>query len=169
MKWKRAWASSDNSKKLSCMHPNSTDFHLKINFCNSDTVYILLTKKDMMETFKEYWASQNGCRLLNELGRRNQISILNRFFLKTSLHCLISFTFVNILIHWLLSPTASSVSWCWSCFVCSGLTYEIFSGGGTSTYIYCVDYYSVIKVLSRYTLKDDSFGMLSRPWALFTP
>ncbi len=72
--------------------------------------------------------------------RRHQNSILKRFLLKTS--WLVSFTFVTFLIHWTLSPAASSVSWCRSCFVCSWL--EIYGGGSPSTYIYCMVCYRVI-------------------------
>ncbi len=43
-----------------------------------------------------------------------------------------------------LSLTPSCVYSCQSCFVCSGLTYQICSGGGPSTYISCVGYYFVI-------------------------
>ncbi len=43
-----------------------------------------------------------------------------------------------------MSPAASSVSWCQSCFVCSGFTYKIYSGGGSSAYIYCMVCYHVI-------------------------
>ncbi len=83
-----------------------------------------------------------------------------------SMHCLISFIFVTFLILWHLSPAASSVSWYWSCLVCSGLAYEIYSGGGSSTYVYCVVCYHVIVVpyvrsvghvfAYLYTLDDDS-------------
>ncbi len=92
--------------------------------------------------------------------RRNWDSILNRFLQKTSFHCLLSATFVTFLIHWPLSPVASSVSRCRSCFVCSGLTitytvevvplhsyiarFVIYSGGSPSTNIYCMVYYRVI-------------------------
>ncbi len=61
-----------------------------------------------------------------------------------SMHCLPSFTFVTFLILWSLSPAASSVSWYRPCLVCSGLAYEICSGGGPSTYVYCVVCYRVI-------------------------
>ncbi len=86
----------------------------------------LLTFSDsMMETFDGHWAGSNGYHLFSEL-RRHRNSIHNRLLLKTSFHCLLSFTFVIhlinwLLIHWSLSPTASSVSWCWSCFVISDL------------------------------------------------
>ncbi len=53
-----------------------------------------------------------------------------------------------------------------SCLVCSGLAYEICSGGGPSTYVYCVVCYRVIVVpyvrsvghvfAYLYTLDDDS-------------
>ncbi len=46
-----------------------------------------------------------------------------------------------------MSPAASSVSWYRSCLVCSGLAYEIYSGGGPSTYVYCVVCYRVIVAL----------------------
>ncbi len=61
-----------------------------------------------------------------------------------SIHCLLSFIFVTFFILLPLSPTASSVSWYWSCFVCSGLAYEIYSGGGPSKYVNCVVCYRVI-------------------------
>ncbi len=51
-------------------------------------------------------------------------------------------------IRYTLSRTASSVSWCWSCFPCSGHAYEIYSGSAPSTYIYCVVYYCVITALN---------------------
>ncbi len=60
------------------------------------------------------------------------------FLLKTSFHYLLSFTFVTFLIHWPLPSVASCVSWCWFCFVCSGLTYQICSGDSPSMYVYCV-------------------------------
>ncbi len=74
--------------------------------------------------------------LLSELRRIHRNSILNRFLLKTSFHCLLSFTFVTFLIHWSLSPAASIISWCRSYFVSSGLTYEIYIGCGPFMYIY---------------------------------
>ncbi len=55
-----------------------------------------------------------------------------------------SFIFVTFLIQWPLSPVASSVSWCRSCFVYSGLTYGIYSRGGSSTYVYCMVCYHVM-------------------------
>ncbi len=83
-------------------------------------------------------------------------------------HCLLSFTFVTFLILWPLSPAASIISWCWSCFVCSELAYEIYSGGGPSLYVYCVvcchmmaaPYSSICKkcccvFTHHYTLDDD--------------
>ncbi len=61
-------------------------------------------------------------------------SILNRFLLKTSFYCFLSLTFITFLIHWPLSPAASSVlmtilfclfwayiwniQWRWSLYVC---------------------------------------------------
>ncbi len=90
--------------------------------------------------FKGHWTVPNGCRLLRELKRRHRNSIFNRFLLKTSFYCLLSCTFVTLLIHWPLSRAAPSVSWCRSCFV----YYEIYSRGGPSMYIYCVVCYRVI-------------------------
>ncbi len=68
--------------------------------------------------------------------------------------------------HCLLSPAASNVSWYWPCFVCSGLAYEIYSGGGPFTYVYWVVCYHVIAApyvrsvghvfTYYYTLVDDS-------------
>ncbi len=80
----------------------------------------------------------NGCHLLSELRRMHDNSILIRFFLKISFHCILSFTFVTFLIHWPLPPAASSDTWCQSCFICSELTYEIYSMGGPSRCVYCV-------------------------------
>ncbi len=83
-----------------------------------------------------------------------------------SMHCLLSFTFVTFLILWPLSPAASSVFWYRSCLVWSGLAYGIYSGGGPSTYVYCVVCYHVIVApyvrsvghvfAYLYTLDDDS-------------
>ncbi len=78
--------------------------------------------------FKGHWTGPNECRMCNELRRKDRNSIYNRFLLKTYFHCLLSFTFVTLLIYWPLSPADFSVFWCQSCFVCSGLTYEIYSG-----------------------------------------
>ncbi len=65
-----------------------------------------------METFKGHWADLNECHLLSELRRRHHNSIHNKFLPKTSLHCLLSFTFVTFLVHCPLSPAASIVYWC---------------------------------------------------------
>ncbi len=51
---------------------------------------------------------------------------------------------LQFVIHWPLSPANYIVSWCWSCFVCSELRYEMYSGVGPSMYIYCVFCYHVI-------------------------
>ncbi len=61
-----------------------------------------------------------------------------------SMHCLLSFIFVTFFILWPFSPAASSVSWYWSCLVCSGLVYEIYSRGVPSMYVYCVVCYCLI-------------------------
>ncbi len=61
-----------------------------------------------------------------------------------SMHCILWFTFVTFLILWPLSPASSSVSWYRSCLVCSGLSYEIYSGDGPSIYVCCVVCYRVI-------------------------
>ncbi len=52
------------------------------------------------------------------------------------------------------------------CYVCSGIAYEIYSGGGPSTYIYCMVCFRVIATpyvrsighvfAYLYTLDDDS-------------
>ncbi len=83
-----------------------------------------------------------------------------------SMHYLLSFTFGTFLIPWPLSPAVPSVSWYRSCLVCSGLAYEIYSGGGPSKYVYCVVCYHVIVApyvrsvghvsAYLYTLDDDS-------------
>ncbi len=89
----------------------------------SNCLYISFKKKSMMGTFKRHWAGPKGCHMTSELGRHRN-SILNRFFLKTAYHYLLSVTFLTVLIYWPLFPAASSVFRYWSCFVCSGLTYE---------------------------------------------
>ncbi len=92
-------------------------------------------------------------------------STLKRFLLKTSFHCLPSFTVVTFMIQWPLSLAASCVYWCQSCFVCSGFTCEIYSGSGPITYMNCVVGYRVIAApcvrsigcvfAHLYTLVDD--------------
>ncbi len=82
-----------------------------------------------------------------------------------SMHCLHSFTFVTFFILWSLSPAASRVSWYRFCFVCCGLAYEIYCGGGPSMYVYWVLCYHVIRApyvrsvghvfAYHYTLADD--------------
>ncbi len=94
-----------------------------------------------------------------------------------SMHFLLSFTFVTFLILWPLSPSASSVSWYQSCHLCSGLAYEIYSGGGPSTYVYCVVCYRVIVApyvrsvghvfAYIYTLDDDSEHPMDYETSLF--
>ncbi len=88
---------------------------------NSNIVYILFYKRsESLKNLRDIdFAGPNGCRRLCELRRRHQNSIFNRLLLKTAFHCLLSSTFVTFFIHWPLSPVASSVSWCRSCFVCS--------------------------------------------------
>ncbi len=46
-----------------------------------------------MVTFKGNQACSNGCYLLSELRRRHRNFILNRFFLKTSFHSLLTFVY----------------------------------------------------------------------------
>ncbi len=115
-----------------------------------------------METFKGLvpmdacWASWEGI----------ETPYLTGSSWRPSMHCLFSFTFVIFLILWPLSPAAYSVSWYQSCLVCSGLAYEIYSGGGPSIYLYCVVCYHVIVApyvrsvdhvfAYLYTLDDDS-------------
>ncbi len=55
--------------------------------------------------------------------------------------------FVTFPIHRLLSPAGSCVYWGGSCFVCSGLACEIYSGRGPSMYVFCVVSYQVMAVL----------------------
>ncbi len=64
------------------------------------------------------------------------------------------------------SRTGRLSSWYRSCLVCSRLAYEIYSGGGPTTYVYCVVCYRVIVApyvtsvghvfAYLYTLDDDS-------------
>ncbi len=95
-------------------------------------------------------------------------TIINRFFLKTSFHASFSFIylcyiflFFGLCLLLLLVPFDIE-----SCFVCLGLAYEIYSGGGPSMYIYCVVCHRVIAApyvrnvvhvfAYLYTLDDDS-------------
>ncbi len=98
------------------------------NFCNSNTAYMLFYKRSA------WWKHLRGIGLVP--------MDATWFLLKIFFHWVLSFTFVTFLIHWPLSPVAFSVSWCWSSFVCSGLMK--YSGGGPSTYIYCIVCYRVI-------------------------
>ncbi len=122
-----------------------------LNFCISNSVYML------------FWP--NGCRLLSDLMGRHRNILLD-----TSLHALLTFiNFCYLFILWPLSRAASTFSWYRSCIVCSGLAYEIYSGGSPFTYVYCVVCYCVIaapyvRSVGRvfkyiYTLDDD----LERP------
>ncbi len=73
-------------------------------------------------------------------------SIQNMFLLIDLLPCIAYFHLLLLLFKFVgpLSPAACSVSWYRSCLVCSGLPYEIYRGGGPSTYVYCVVCYRVI-------------------------
>ncbi len=84
--------------------------------------------------------------------------------------CLPSFTFISFLIYWHLSPAVYPVSWCRSCFVCSRLIYEIYSGCGPSTYVYCVVCYCVKCCIFNCTpLHSWRFLTPNGLQALFTP
>ncbi len=82
-----------------------------------------------------------------------------------SMHCLLSFIFITFLILG-LCVLLLLVSRYRSCLVCSGLAYEIYSGGGPSMYIYCVVSYCVtvapyVRSVGHvfaylYTFNDDS-------------
>ncbi len=55
-------------------------------------------------------------------------------------------------------------------FICSAFTYEVYSGGGPSTYVYCVITTPYVRSIGRvfaniYTLVDD----LERPWTMSFP
>ncbi len=98
--------------------------------CHSDRncLYVILQKEAHGEIIEGFWAAPNGWMPLVEWVEEKP-SKLDGFLLKTSFHCLLWFTFVTFFIHWPLFPAASSLSRCWSCFICSGLMYEIYSGG----------------------------------------
>ncbi len=51
------------------------------HFCNSNIVYVILQKEDMMETFKGHWACPKGC------------------LLKTSFHALLTFIYFDYLLY----------------------------------------------------------------------
>ncbi len=143
----------------------------KIEFnssCSSNTIYIyiyiILRKKHMMEIFKGHWVGPNGCRLLSELkGTKTPFSTGS--------------SWRPLFVHWPLSPTASSVSWCQSSFVCSGLPYQIYRGVIPLMYVYCVVCYRVIEVSYLEVLLclctplhcRWHFGMPNGLWAIFTP
>ncbi len=89
--------------------------------------------------------SEHKFQSLSDLVRRHRNSTLNRFLLKTSFHSLLTFIyFCYLLFFWSLSPATSSFSWYWSCLVCSGLAYAIYSVGGPSIYVCCLVCYHVI-------------------------
>ncbi len=72
------------------------------------------------------------------------------------------------LTHWLLSPAGSSVSWCQSCFICSGHTYEIYSGWGPSIYVYWLNWLGEFVEVYHVMLflpKNCSVFWKRQPWA----
>ncbi len=85
------------------------------------SVFPILQKKHMMETFKGHWACLNGWRLLSELRRRHRNSKLYRYLLKTSFHALLNFIYFCYLFILLLLL----VSWNRSYFVCSGFVLDL--------------------------------------------
>ncbi len=131
--WTIAWL-----MHLCCM-PN-------VDYCLTDYPWYAHLEKEMFQLTGNIelladWniqgASPNGCHPLSELRRirRNRNSILNRFPLKTSLHCLLWFTYVTFLFHWSLSLAGScfswyqisfvffiayiwNIQWTWSLFIC---------------------------------------------------
>ncbi len=138
------------------------------HFCNSNTVYVLFYKRNT------WWKHLSGFRLVPMdtacwviwgEGIETPYST-GSSWKPPSMQCLLSFSFVTFFILWLLSPAASSDSWYRSCFVCSVLAYEIYSGDGPFTYVYCVVCYRVIAAAYvrrvnhifayLYTLDDDS-------------
>ncbi len=115
-------------------------------FCNSNTVYMLFYKRSSWRKHLRSiglvpmditcWVSWGeSIETPYSTGSSSR---------PPSMHCLLSFTFATFFNLWSLSPAASSVSSYRSCFVCSGLAYEIYSGDGPSTYVYCAVYYHVI-------------------------
>ncbi len=79
-----------------------------------------------------------ACWVIGEEGIKTPYSTGSSFYF------LLSVAFATFLNHWPLSSAASSISWCWSCFLYSGLTYEIYSGNGAPVYIYCMICYRVV-------------------------
>ncbi len=47
-----------------CVTVNNTKIEFN-NFCNSNTVYVILQKKHMIKVFKGNWLGPNGCHLLS--------------------------------------------------------------------------------------------------------
>ncbi len=71
--------------------------------------------------------------LLREWVKEKALKLLTQHVLPEAIVPLHSFFhFYYLLIHWHLSPAASSVSWSPPCFVCSGPIYEIYNGSGPS-------------------------------------
>ncbi len=99
-------------------------------------------------------------------------SILNRFPLNTFLHCFsVLFTFVTFLIQWPLSPVGYCIPWCRSCRVCSGLTYELYSGCDPSLYPNCVVCYRLLAVPCVWSVgcvfeHIHTLDVLECPWTL---
>ncbi len=78
-----------------------------------------------METFKEHLTGPNGFAPVKWVEEKaSKLHTQHMFLLKTAFHHLL----------WLISFTSLMMI----------LTYEIYSGGGPSTNVYCVVYYHVI-------------------------
>ncbi len=114
------------------------------NFCSSNNVYMLFYKRSVCQKHLRgigLVPMDATCWVSWGEGIKLHIQHVPPEDLFRCLHSSIFVTFFN---RWPLSPAASRVSWCWSCFVCSGLTYKIWSEGGAYMYIYCVVCHHVI-------------------------
>ncbi len=79
------------------------------NFCNSDTVYMLFYNRSTC------WKHLRdiGPVLMDAACYESWVECFlntDKYLLKTSFHCLLSFTFVTFFIHWHLFPAGSSVT-----------------------------------------------------------
>ncbi len=108
-------------------------------------MFILFYKRGIWwKHLKGQWSHRNGCRLLSwgegiETSYSTNSSWRPLSFLYFHL-LLLLFWFTGFWLQLVL------VFWCHSCFVCSGLTYEIYRGDYPSSYVYCAVCYRLTAV-----------------------
>ncbi len=99
--------------------------------------------------FNSRTRTSNSCTLIFKINYIFKIILFDLFCIHVQLpYSIIGILFIThnftFVIHWSLSPAVSIVSWCRSHFVCSGPSYEIYSGCDPSTYVYCMVRYHLI-------------------------